>query len=365
MLPHCCEGRRGPRRAPTRAQRPPALCGGSPGNTEAPTPADAAPAASVSRCPGASCTQDCPVPRWGKPCPGQLTAEMHSRAWAGTRPGKCPLAPRSVQGQGSRFPREPPHHHRAPGFQSAIPGSFLRAAPCPARAARGAPPTHPRARTHTGWGLAALPAGRTPKPGSLRRRGSTAGEPGSRNRDSKKKGGQGLRGGGRGPGGRGLRGRRSRGVGAPTWGRPRGGGVPGIGGPEVEGSRRPGGAVPPAEPASLPAGEPRASEDENFSSSGKEARQGARLTEGRSSAERRGGPTMFPGPRALPRARGSGGREARGRPGRTRTDAALPAPPQAASPLPPTLQQVAAAPRARVPFLAPGPAPAGGHQYPS
>lgn len=155
----------------------------------------------------------------------------------------------------------------------------------------------------------------------------------------------------------------SRGSGTPRW-EVQGGGVPGVGGSEEEGSRRPGGAAPPAEPASLAAGEPRASEDENFSSPGK-ARQGARLPEGRSSAERRGGRTMFPGPHALPRARGSGGREAGGRPGGTRTGAARPAPPRAASPLPPTLQQVAAAPRARVPFLAPGPAPAGGHQYPS
>lgn len=98
----------------------------------------------------------------------------------------------------------------------------------------------------------------------------------------------------------------------------------------MERSRRPGGAVPRAQPAHIPTWEPRELEKENFSaSSGKEACQGARLTEGRSSAESRGSPTMFPGPHALARARGSGGREAKGRPGKTRTSAALPAPPQA------------------------------------
>lgn len=77
------------------------------------------------------------------------------------------------------------------------------------------------------------------------------------------------------------------------------------------------------------------------------------------------------GPRDVPRASRSPRRETKrlrsgeAERGQNRTCAALAAPPPAASPLPPTLQQVAAAPRAPVPSLAPGPAPAGGPQYPS
>lgn len=233
------------------------------------------------------------------------------------------------------LPEEPPssppspasnHRFRIPSSSQPLPsdGRLGRAPHPPCQG----PLSPPRGRDPQAW--VSETKGMDPRPGdaSPRSRGSGAHE-------------QGLHGGGRGPGSRGLRGLRGS-----HMGEARGGGVPGIRGPEVERSRRPGGAVLRAEAAHIPTWEPHELEKENFSaSSGKEACQGARLTEGRSSAECRGSPTMFPGPHALARARGSGGREAKGRPGKTRTSAALPAPPQAAPPLPPTLQQVAA-PRA-------------------
>lgn len=150
MLPHCCEGRRGPRRAPTRAQRPPALCGGSPGNTEAPTPADAAPAASVSRCPGASCTQDCPVPRWGKPCPGQLYGRNAFTCLGRDPARKMPTGPTECAGPGLPLPEgasSPPPSPRLPISDS---GFLPQGSSLPSEGRPGRTP-HPPARAHTHW----------------------------------------------------------------------------------------------------------------------------------------------------------------------------------------------------------------------
>lgn len=140
----------------------------------------------------------------------------------------------------------------------------------------------------------------------------------------------------------------------------RSGGIPVFCGPDAVGALMGRGA--PSRLLSRP-GSPARLRGKTFRQVPGKERVGARVSPRSGRAEHPRAPRCSPCPTRSPCAGGSGGRAPRGRAGRTRTRAASSAPPQAASTLRPTLQQVAAAPRAPAPSLPRGPALAGGPQY--
>lgn len=267
---------------------------------------------------------------------------MVSRAGARTAPLTPTARPRGSAQRAVRPPSSPPspasnHRFRTPSSSQPLPRE--------GRLGRAPHRPWPRPLSTPGAGIH--------RPGSLRRRGWTT----ARGRDSEE---QGLQGGGRGPGVGG-----SGGAEAPIRGRP------GWRGPRDPRSR--GGKVAAAGPGgssgragSHPGlGAPRARGGKLFvkfrkrSASGRASHRGA--------VERRA-PRQ---PHSVPRASRARPRERKRRPRGERAPRQDPdqrCPPRPASGHPPAPADAAAggsAPRAWVPFLAPGPAPARGPQYPS